>query len=1125
MRKRKFLTIVVAILLLISTITVTLASWNTGGFLGITPDRWLELETNKNVLANPEQSPIKYETGQPIFSSLPLDTILGANRELVRYNGEAPATKEGDVPEWADKSPRAAGSLASNDSNWDDENATVSQFYVDTSTTKNVSIAEYWGKDTDIIGSASDAKKAEMAVGAAENSSNKREITSLRLYNLYTSPNNSGFGFNLKNSLFTGIKKLTGLISKLLDALISAKNINISQLLEQLGLQDLLDTFNTILIGEGGNLSIFMVFAIVSMILVIVAWAVNFIKGRGFSIGNFIANTVVIGLVGVMLISMAQSKSIVSTATLLANKTEEIISEVTTDQSDDSSDAVWKVEASYNSLDSQVTYLREKALMSRPVVELQINMQFGVDSIEELNINEFGEDVDSSYFSNIAGYGRNIGYWFWWANSPAPEGTFPGNRSSWSSTKYRTDQEAQMDKMLVSFQKIYDSTDDQKIKNKILTIMQSFARPEPGKATVIFLLLAVEYVLIAFCFWEIVLRIILGKLLVAGSVLTLPISGILILSSRKKLIDTGKAVLLVFVTYSLQIFVLSLVFDLFLHILGKLIEPTVKSMLVAIALTVALKMFMPKLIGYLDKLFMAIDKSMDKSGTLRQAKSKAKMAMRRDWNKVTNAIDNSHVTKYDENGNAYQVSRKGGLLSKMAHGIGNTMASAESRDTYGKIAREAKKARIDDRKKATSEAINRNASDMSEVENNIDATKQQADDAVFNGGEKTYDNINYSTLNKQQKEKYDNIAKDLAELEKLKQRKQELENAIDKGNASPQIKKEYEELKNNVNNLDNKVENQKKDLLTNIEENNKKISFDMHKKDLEKILDERDKLNETKYKNAKRGSLDAEQAVEERALIAKQKRELAAGKEPSTSLTDEERLEAFKNDPKINAAQVNAIKRRIADKEKETEKMTEQMSSQDSTSHNSSSQNNSSKSNASISKPKETQPEGNKPKVDKKDEGFSLDGFIDKQARVARRDAFKKEVVKRKKELEIEKGELTQEDINEINKAARQKSEKVYAAAKQQYESTYSAFTTKNGKLEVTTGATAKDVNKGVKALVKAGANISEEDIERVSVINEGTDKATATMATKEKEGLQREIRKRKEQKEDKAIKFTQKGE
>lgn len=688
--KSKLLHQIIVLILILSTFfsvfTVT-HGWYTVSAID-NSDRgntWKYLTTEPSTLVDLEETIPGILEDKSISVRLPLDRVFGTNRFGVQYTGA--------VPENVKDSFSSLGSLPY-------EPAYSGATFTFTQVTNLEDFIDPNGVD--------------------ENG-NKKPFD-LRIYTLYIAKSGTDLWLAFLNMLMMIFRFFAELFSKLISLLIFAKNINMTEVANAIGLKSLINLINTVFVGSEGSFSIFVIFAFVSFIFVLVGYAVTFIKAGNKKKGLF-TYILPVFLIGLMFVFLATSNDGANSLNL-GTKVSQIVESLIVSGANEAKGSgggseLWKAEIPGVDGATRSIQIAEQSAINRPLIDITINSQFHLSKtdLENLYDEELIASLDASGKENIlyprasiSSY-KNLGYWWWMTDSPAKfsdkdmsiadQLTYTGaNESALDYIKNKEYDDIhgnrRMNSLYNYLQAKYDKTGtSNEQKSQIIIIAQAFANPNPGWGFLNFLLLQIVYILLFLVLWKVALKVMVSKIIVAGSILGMPVGGILMMTAREKLVNAGKMVLLIWLTYSIQTIILSVLFDIILSVVAILIDGTTQSLLLVIALLIALLFAMPKLMAWLEKLFASMNSAIDSTGTLNSTITATKQWGRRNISKFNNWNDNRTIKKkvYDKEGNLLgetEVKAKGSLSSLMGHSIANSLMGSETRRSSLSLIREAR---------------------------------------------------------------------------------------------------------------------------------------------------------------------------------------------------------------------------------------------------------------------------------------------------------------------------------------------------------------------------------------------------------------------------------------------------
>ena len=672
---------------------------------------WRDASTDIDDIGDKNNSPISDD-----YSKVGFDIMFGNTREMVTYTGEIPSAL-GNT-EGFERIPFIEGSPSTKD---------------------------YFGVDI-----PDDAKLEDI-----EKLGQGQTPKSLRIYAL----ENSQASFNLKKSIKQGAYSLTKGTAKLagkgIQLLVMAKNIEMKSILDALQLNKVVKVFNTVFLYKDGKPSIFLIFALVSFIFLVVGTALSF--ARGGTKKNSLSNLVLVLVCGFMVTGMALSGRSESLATSFSNLANSLVTSSTHDML---ATDMWESKDGKSVPSSATVGYNETSLINKPIIDMQIATQFGVDSIDELKVDKLKipnkiNGVDLKQFDN------NLGYYFWFADSSSP--VFKNgeiNVESFKKNNYRTDLAPErLSNMMTAMQKGYNAS-DAKGKESILKMTNSLSNPAIGNGAFLFLLMTVEYIILVLALWRLALKALQSKLLVAGSTILLPIAGICLISGRKKLVDKGKMCLFIVVSCSIQIVVLSIVFDLMLYLIGIVTKANIMNLMLGVALSLMFFKFAPALNAQLSTLFTNINNAI--SPELNQAMNAVKQNLKNKVNGFNQWNANREVTRKiaDENGNiitAKVKNGKSGLLGAVGSMTENALENPQNRKSTRALVSELRSNKLAQDQKAAEEFSRAKSRSTKSMLKNAEEYKKHKEREMFTGGKQDFNSIKQDAVSDEIKEKMQKI--------------------------------------------------------------------------------------------------------------------------------------------------------------------------------------------------------------------------------------------------------------------------------------------------------------------------------------------------------------------------------
>lgn len=686
------------------------------------------------------------------YSRLSFDILFGTSRQIMTYVGEIPK-KVAESADGASRVPHAA----------------KNHKFADPDNYANDDQRDYWGQNANNyfkenqVDDISDIEKYIDDTGANG---------SLRLYAL-TKTNGWGgrIGEWFAKGLYSVLSAVADLAKSVVNLFVQVKNIDILHILKLLNLKDLVEVFNKIFIGTKSRPSIFVLFALAALIFAFVAYAIRWLRGSNRK-GKRLRDILLFAIVGVILVGMAMFGNTTSFATAVSN----VVSTLMSDTADaitnvGSNTNLWKIEQQSGSTTSSTVSYNEMRILNKAFIDAQLLTQFGVEDIDDLKLGGRTQAITT--------FDGNLGYYFWYACSAAPDvpnGSTNFTQNFRSGDYYSGDRNERMKTVLTYMQRRYTASDDA-TKAKIEKMLVSLTKPAIGKGIFFFLFMAAIMILLCLVVFKLVIRVVLAKLLVAGSVLGIPIAGPLMLTGQEKLAGYGKMVLFVAVCFSIQIIILSVIFDLIFYVVATLMQPKLENLIICLILLIVLLKLMPMLIAKLDKLFTTINNKVG-GPELTNAVNSAKQWGRRKVQGFNSWTNNRTRTKRIKNadGSYSEVQVQGGgvlgALGAMAANQANDYRNRKSALAVTKQLREKNKqqkiqaaSQIQDESKVKEDSI------LSEVSQEKAALAA----AIYGDKAHTYDNIEKEELSTAELKKYEQIKQNEEELAQIKDR----EDAVD----------------------------------------------------------------------------------------------------------------------------------------------------------------------------------------------------------------------------------------------------------------------------------------------------------------------------------------------------------
>ena len=344
--------------------------------------------------------PYNSTTSGITIKSVGMDVLYGTTHGIVLYYGEVPYketfNKDKRIEAWNGYAYQEGTSIKNN--------------------------IPYWGTSID---------KDEVSIQDLEDVNTSDNIKSLRLYALSVSPTQVGFWIG--NIFYVIQVFFAGLGTKIISLLVTAKNIDMSTILEALGLEKLSEVVNKAFIwnseanGGLGQLSIFAAFCILILIVSIVGYAISYAKGGKKTMD--IKEVLIPVFVGLIIIGMCLSGRINTLGSALSNAVTKVTYAIAGIATDGQSGAgkVYITDVSGDPQnENKLIQIQEVSMVNKCFIDMQICTQFGVSSIDKLNLSNFPsgssnlsylKGIENANFNND--FGGNLGYYYWFANSNA----------------------------------------------------------------------------------------------------------------------------------------------------------------------------------------------------------------------------------------------------------------------------------------------------------------------------------------------------------------------------------------------------------------------------------------------------------------------------------------------------------------------------------------------------------------------------------------------------------------------------------------------------------------------------------------------------------------------------------
>ncbi len=760
-QKLKYIPIVVLVLLIITGLCYSFHIANAAEGFKTVNDNWSGI-SNKMSEDAIETYPYDGSTDSHAnITSVSLDILYGTTRKLVTYHGEIPeretTTDDGKyVDAFQGIYYRGGTSLKKG---------------TDVNPGK-VSSKDYWGfneDDTNILALDGDkhATKTDM-----ENV-NKDEVISLRLYCLTNTTESSQWAENLLYLISQGA---AGIASGIIKLTIAAKSIDMGTIFNLLHMQNLADllTKNFIYDGTHTKLSAFTAFCIIMFIFALVSYTYNYIKGGNKE--NDLLSILGTALIGLLIIGMCLSGRIYTLGSSVSDMASKLLYVTAGTLSEDGDGNTFTTMITDNKNENKVIQLQEMSMINKSFIKLQICTQFGVTNIDELKFSAFGDSNGAKAKAKLSGisnadlkkdFNNNLGYYFWFADSSAKSKTslnteYPATNTIAAKKK--------LNSMMTYLQVMYNNArnNNQTAKQeKIKNIALTFANPNGTKGFLTMALYVVILAVLAVCLFRYALSVMISKLELFASILGMTVAGPLMLTTNKKLANTGRNILGITLVSFINITVYSIIFDIILYVIASMISTDPISLLVTLAAVILLLKFNPIIAEKIKQLLDRAENSI--APNYSQTKRAFKGWTRTKANDMVNKYDNSkRIAGYDANGNRIYEQRGGNALSKLMHqGMNAVYGEGSQHESMRKINKRDNETR--DRNvrqsstqlyKAAEAQTNKTKQKMkteaSVTANAIEFEKKKLEQSIYEdvNGERVY---NTENLNKSETELYNKI--------------------------------------------------------------------------------------------------------------------------------------------------------------------------------------------------------------------------------------------------------------------------------------------------------------------------------------------------------------------------------
>lgn len=608
--------------------------------------------------------------------SVSLDVVYGITKDLVTYHGELPYKETHSDTEkvkdgWSGYP-------------YEEGTSMVENVNPDYKGNNDVLAENYWGKvpyNDDSFTTVSNAENL-----------NKPDVTSLRLHAL--SHTKTGFLVWLGNIAYIVARFFGWLGSMCVSLVVSAKNLETDFILEILRLDSLGEMLTSNFIGDknGIGLSPFTGFCIIMFMLALVGYAIRWVRGREktTSIWSIIATA---GC-GALVIGICLAGSWSSLGSTLGNAANKLVYAGAQALSTGAEGSAFKVDITSKEDQNRVVQMQELSMVYKPYIDIQLCTQFNVNDVKDLNFEALGDTADGRLAQQtLAGIGtldlhenfnNNLGYYYWFANSSAKNkthlnATLPPENGSANNDK--------LSSMITYLQVLYNKGTPAQ-QTRILDIINGLSDPETIDGMLLMFAFTVVMVLLTLVLLKYAINVLIGKIELFIALIGLTVAGPLILTNKKKLVDTGKGILGMMVVAFLEITVWSIFFDLIIYVVASLMAASLDRMLVTIAFLLLFLKFNPVIAQKIKELLDKTTRTV--SPSFHRGKATLQNNLRRKANEMANKIDNStRLVGHDENGEEIREYRAGGLMSRVAHLAANATEDPRNRKTWNKLRTEA----------------------------------------------------------------------------------------------------------------------------------------------------------------------------------------------------------------------------------------------------------------------------------------------------------------------------------------------------------------------------------------------------------------------------------------------------
>lgn len=887
MSKTKFTKISKSLPIIVLSIIILFTAFMSIHYVSAGGGSFKQADTNWDDYSNNVDASLEdtypYNSKTATIKSVSMDILYGKTRELVYYHGELPYdciydADDNYVEDW--------------DGYYAEDGTSISGDNPSYGASVTPSAEDYWGTGLTATNFENPPTAEQI---------NGNNTVSLRL--LALTKTKTGFAMKFGSIMYNIVNWLAGAAVFIISLIVQAKNLSMDLIMDILRLDDLNDimTKNFIFNGKTSTLSPFTAFCIIALIFSLVAFVIRWVNGRDKTKGIWeIIGTTFLGLLIIGMCLTGRISSLGQSVSTMANNVLYTVANSLTS----SVGSAFNTEIKDADKDTEITQMCEMSLVNKAYIDLQLCAQFNVTDVEKLQFDNFGDTngtIAKKYLSGVSNadmkkdFNNNLGYYYWFANSSAKEKTSLNKTYPSTNTISVTNK---LSSMITYLQKQYNANSADATKASLIkSIVESFASPSNGAKFCSLLVFAVALVLMAVVLLKYAINVVIAKVELFVALLGLIVAGPLMLTSNKKLVNSGKSILGALVVSFLEITVYSIVFDIIIYAVSLMFAPNIPSLLATIALLLLLLKFNPILASNIKQIMERTERKI--SPALVDSKRAIKNYARRKASEGINRYDQSKkVVGYDANGNAIERERKGNLASKMMHLSSNALFNEgyqhESAHKINKDLNATKKQNINktnaEKRKDAQNRINNTLDNINnEADNHYNNMLSQYDKELSNIGQleagpnskfasynedaltkeeleskKTLDSLNQDIEDIQNSDKYkklvaeqehiakrneERLANNLPQLEMDEKRKAELASMKMKiGAKKKQVETQKKLLDDSIkqraaekvfsqNNLDyNNAEGD--DLYEKMSNSTKQQAFNEHRNELENVLKE-----------------------------------------------------------------------------------------------------------------------------------------------------------------------------------------------------------------------------------------------------------------------------------------------